>query len=294
MLKKCPECELQVSDKAMVCPHCGYPLVTSIQTKYNRPLKHKRLPNGFGQITELKNRHLRNRFRVMVTVGKNEYGRPISKLLKPQAYFKTYNEAYEALVEYNRSPYTLDEKITVLDLYTKWFVEYSKNISPSSTRTITSAWAYCSTLYNIPVQALRAYHIKNIMSEVASPHVKGRIKSVFNLMLDYAVERELVPHNVARTFKISKDVIKDQQLQMKEHIAFTPEEIGILWDNVDKPFVNIILLSIYSGFRPQEMCGLKTENIFIGRNIMVGGIKTEAGTDRIVPIHTRIRGIVRS
>ena len=26
MLMKCPECELQVSDKAIDCPHCGYPL----------------------------------------------------------------------------------------------------------------------------------------------------------------------------------------------------------------------------------------------------------------------------
>ena len=26
MLIKCPECELQVSDKAINCPHCGYPL----------------------------------------------------------------------------------------------------------------------------------------------------------------------------------------------------------------------------------------------------------------------------
>lgn len=26
MLIKCHECELQVSDKALSCPHCGYPL----------------------------------------------------------------------------------------------------------------------------------------------------------------------------------------------------------------------------------------------------------------------------
>ena len=25
MLIKCPECELQVSNKAIACPHCGYP-----------------------------------------------------------------------------------------------------------------------------------------------------------------------------------------------------------------------------------------------------------------------------
>lgn len=26
MLIYCPECELQISDKAITCPHCGYPL----------------------------------------------------------------------------------------------------------------------------------------------------------------------------------------------------------------------------------------------------------------------------
>ena len=53
----------------------------------------------------------------MVTVGKNENGRPIAKLLKPQAYFKTYNEAYEALVEYNKNPYDLDDDMSVAELY---------------------------------------------------------------------------------------------------------------------------------------------------------------------------------
>lgn len=36
MLLKCPECELPVSDKALICPHCGYPLV-----KDAKPLKKK-------------------------------------------------------------------------------------------------------------------------------------------------------------------------------------------------------------------------------------------------------------
>ena len=26
MLTTCPECELQISSKALVCPHCGFPL----------------------------------------------------------------------------------------------------------------------------------------------------------------------------------------------------------------------------------------------------------------------------
>ena len=53
MLIKCPECELQVSDKAASCPHCGYPLKEQKTKNINRkPNKRRRLPNGFGQITE--------------------------------------------------------------------------------------------------------------------------------------------------------------------------------------------------------------------------------------------------
>lgn len=33
MLTKCPECELQVSDKASTCPHCGYPLNVEAKKK---------------------------------------------------------------------------------------------------------------------------------------------------------------------------------------------------------------------------------------------------------------------
>ena len=99
MLTKCPECDLQVSDKAINCPHCGYPLKSNgtKRAKYNR--KRRRLPNGFGQISELKGKSLRKPYRAMVTIGKTDEGKPICKLLQPIAYFETYNEAYQALVE---------------------------------------------------------------------------------------------------------------------------------------------------------------------------------------------------
>lgn len=31
MLIVCPECSLQVSDKAFVCPHCGFPMKKDAQ-----------------------------------------------------------------------------------------------------------------------------------------------------------------------------------------------------------------------------------------------------------------------
>ena len=103
MLVKCAECDLQVSDKALACPHCGCPMGANIKqaSPRTRRNKRRRLPNGFGQISEVKGRNLRKPFRAMVAVGKEENGQPICKLLKPEAYFETYNEAYAALVSYH-------------------------------------------------------------------------------------------------------------------------------------------------------------------------------------------------
>ena len=61
MLMKCPECELNVSDKALSCPHCGYPLQSEVVQKRKKRTnknKRRRLPNGFGQISEIKNCNL--------------------------------------------------------------------------------------------------------------------------------------------------------------------------------------------------------------------------------------------
>lgn len=292
MLITCPECELQVSDRAFACPHCGYPMVAGIPVK-TKSKKHKRLPNGFGQISEMKGHNLRNKFRAMVTVGKTETGRPIVKALKPQSYFATYNEAYAALAEYNKNPYDLDDDLKVKELYEKWTDEYfAKLKSRSSERTIKSAWSYCSSVSNMRVRDIRARHIKGCMDEGTTPNIKSRIKSLFNLMLDYALEYELVDRNYARTFAVSDDILREQAESKRNHIPFTDKELELLWQNISMNYVDVILIQCYSGWRPQELGLLKLENINLEEGTMIGGMKTEAGTNRVVPIHPKIKALV--
>ena len=47
----------------------------------------------------------------------------------------------------------------------------------------------------------------------------------------------------------------------------------------------MILVGIYSGWRPQELATLKTADIDLEANTMKGGMKTDAGKNRVVPIH---------
>lgn len=306
MIINCPECELQVSDRALFCPHCGYPMQSKqVKKNYNRPKKRRRLPNGFGQITEIKNQNLRKPFRVMVTVGKTDKGRPICKLLKPVSYFETYNEAYAALVEYNRNPYDIKSSITVKELYEKWTEQYFQTLkSDSSIRTITSAWAYCSSVYNMNASDLRARHIKGCMENgVAvinkkerrpSASTKSRIKSLFNLMLDFALEYEIVDKNYARTFNLSSEIINEKAEAKRGHISFTDDEMNTLWEHVDdKMYVDVVLIQCYSGWRPQELGLIKLENVDLDNWTFSGGMKTTAGKNRVVPIHSKIRHLVK-
>lgn len=303
MLIKCPECELQVSDKASTCPHCGFPLQPNIKPRKprNKNNKRRRLPNGFGQISEIKNRNLRNPFRAMISVGKDANGRPICKPLKPESYFLTYNDAYAALVEYNKNPYDLEPSITVKELYEKWLPEHEKTVK--SARAIESAWSYCTAVYDMRVKDLRARHVKGCMEEGTSTYrgetrtpsasMKNQIKSLFNLMLDYALEYELVDRNYSRTFNLSEETIKEIVTVKQEHIPFTDEEMDLLWQHVDdKMMVDVLLIQCYSGWRPQEIGLLELKDVDLENWTFSGGMKTDAGTGRVVPIHSRIRHLV--
>lgn len=306
MLTKCIECDSQVSDKALICPHCGFPMKKERKEYAAKTTgKRLRLPNGFGQISEIKNRNLRNPFRAMVTVGKTPAGKYIVKPLKPQCYFASYNEAYAALIEYNKNPYDLGEALTVKELYEQWTEGYFKTLkSPSGIRTVKAAWSYCSSIYDMRVMDVRARHIKGCMEngtiEVKGKTVyptagmKARIKSMFNLMLDYALEYEIVERNYARTFNISEEIIQEQEKKRREHIPFSDEEMELLWENVDKKqYIDVILIQCYSGWRPQEIGLLRLENVDLEGWTIQGGMKTKAGANRIVPIHPRIRGLIQ-
>lgn len=297
MLTKCPECDLQISDKAIVCPHCGFPLKSSAK-KLPREKSRKRmkLPNGFGRITKIKGR-LRKPYRAMVTIGKDSTGRPIGRLLKPNAYFETYNEAYAALVEYNRDPFDLTNDITVQQLYEKWSKEYFDKIVLGTARSYKLAWRYSEPLRDMNIRDVRMRHVKTLYEEGTIVYrgekrkptdtIKLRIRSLWIAMFDYAVENEYLDRNRLKD-------LKNVSYSSKEnfHTIYYFDELQKIWDNADMETAKILLVQCYSGLRPGELLNLKKKNIDVDNNTMIAGSKTKAGKDRIVPIHPLIKNIV--
>lgn len=237
----------------------------------------------------------------MVTVDKTPEGRPICKLLKPQAYFETYNEAYTALLEYNKNPFDLSNDITVKELYERWSPLYYEKLE--SSRAYASAWKYCTSVYDLPVRELKIRHIKSCMyegrvqnrtgnlaeSHTASEVTRKNIKNLFALMLDYAIEQELVEKNYARGFKFNSETENSEH-----HIDFAENEMKAIWGAVDAiPDIKFLIIQCYTGMRPQEIGNILLENTHIEDGYFIGGMKTKAGKMRVIPIHPKIKEFVQ-
>lgn len=266
--------------------------------------------NGYGSITKMRDKNRRRPYRVRITIGWELGEDKAIQKVKTLGCFKSLKEAEEALAEFNKCPYDLTHKeMTFEDIYNVWSEEYFNKLKKiSSERTIKSAYSYCSGLYKMRMRDIRSHHLKDCMDKgyviptvgkdkgkkrFATANTKARIKSLFNLMFDYAYEHEVVDRNYARAFKISEDILEEKKQEQKPRIPFSNEEIEKLWDNVDKvKFVDMILIEIYTGFRPQELAILELKNVDIENGWIMGGLKTKAGIDRYVPIHPLIKDLV--
>ena len=297
-LLKCPECTHDVSDKAAACPHCGYPINTPTSTKPRiRNGKPTKLPNGYGTIQKLPGNR-RKPWQVLKTdkwvidaiTGKSK------QIRITIGCFSTREEAMIALAEYNKHPYDINvDSITFSEVYEKWSENYFPTLSnPSSIRTIKSAYSYCNGLYDMRMKDIRVSHLEGtVLNADVGDSTKSRIKSLFNMMYKYAVSHDICEKDYASVMFANGNPIKKET--KKQKVPFTDEEIQQLWNNKDAvPFTDMILIGIYSGWRPQELAILKTADIDLEAGTMQGGLKTDAGKNRIVPIHSIIRPLIEN
>lgn len=245
-----------------------------------------RNPNGYGSVHKLSGNR-RKPWRVRITV-KFEKGKQIYQTL---GYYAKQPEAIKALADYNANPYDITTNTTTFsDVYEKWSIEHFQDIVPSAVRTWKSAYNYCKPLYEMRFKDIKVSHLEDTIKNAdVGDNTKARIKSMFNLLYRFAMKHEICDKDYAalcNSVKKAKPEI--------ERVPFSKAEINTLWDNIQSPFVDMILIGIYSGWRPQELAILKTNDIDIENKTMKGGLKTDAGKNRIVPIHSKTLDLIQN
>ena len=246
-----------------------------------------RLPSGYGGIVKLRGNR-RKPYQVRLTKGFTDEGKQIYMYL---GYYARRGEALEALAEYNSSPYDITrETITFAEVYKKWSNEHFKKVSSSSIERYSNAYRkYCKSLYKMRFKDIRLTHLQAVIDNCGMAHpTRASIKTLFAVLTRFAMKNDIVDKDYAQYVDVGQ---REGKINRK---PFTQEEIDKLFKYVDTfDYLDTILIMIYSGLRVGEMLDLRIENIHLEERYMVGGSKTEAGKNRIIPINKKIEPFIR-
>lgn len=250
-----------------------------------------KFPNGYGGIVKLSGKR-RNPYCIRKTIGYEitKDGKTKQKL-SPIGYYPTKKAALLALISFNQDKTEkIKEYPTFEDVYQSWAKKHFPTISKSAIRKWNSAYHYCFPLYQRAFQKIKVENLEETITKanVGIP-TKVRMKSLFNMLYKYALKYEIVNKNYAELC----DNVKSGEKKIQRE-PFTDKEIKTLFENINYPFVDMILIGIYTGLRPKELCDLKNKDIDLKQKLLKGGSKTQAGKNRIIPIHPAIYQLIKN
>lgn len=250
-----------------------------------KPLK---MPNGYGSVYRLPGRR-RNPWIARVTTGwtmgiNKKTGQEVARqLYQTIGYFEKKEDAINALALHRVSPVSPKANITLGELHKEWSEIHYKEISKSTRETYVAAWKNLKKFERAKFKELRTSHWQSIIKSLShmSRSKLEKVKNVIILLYKYALENDIVNKNYGEFIKLPK-------IEKEEREIFSDLDIKKLFENAAKPWVDTILIMIYTGLRITEMLELTRFNVDMDKQIITGGIKTEAGKNRIIPIHPKI------
>lgn len=274
----CLKCKTNIDDDSIYCKFCGK---KQVKTDKARELKK---PNGYGSVIKLSGRR-RKPWAVRVTDcivdGKQSY-RYIS-------YHETKKAALEALAQEQICPTSPKTKITLSELFDEWKqTKAYQSLSRDTQYNYDAAYNHLSPLHNTVFNDLRTVHLEKLIDGLEkngkplSSSSKNKVKLLCGLLYKYAMQNDICNKNYAQFIKLTKQEKKEKEI-------YNQDEIKILFEHDNEPDVDTILILIFSGMRINEMLMLSKNDIDLENDTITGGLKTDAGRNRVIPIHPKIK-----
>lgn len=290
-----------------------------------RRKKYPKLPNGYGSIKRLSGKNRTNPYGVYPpTTEFTEDGIPVP--VKALCYVDDWYKGFTVLTWYRNGEYypgrekeltesgssnldgliakilgkytqsqrELADQKTFEDVFKEFYLwkfkkEYTtkRGKRTSSERSYRAAFKNCSKLHKNPFRALTTDDLQKTMDECAEKGLKHSslelVKNLYTQMYKYADANDLCDKKYSDYVKIG---IPDDD----EHgVPFSDEDLKILWAHKENDIIKVLLINCYSGFRISEFINLE---INLEERYFRGGLKTDAGRNRYVPIHSAIFPLV--
>lgn len=282
------------------------------------------LPSGFGSVRRLSGNR-RNPWGVYPPVTEwTEAGSPVTP--KALAYVSTWQKGFIILQAYHAGTYepdmlsTLDipalevedpdlqrvidrmiddwKRIhglpvqtgkTLREVYEMWYdwkfeQDKSRTYSDSVKQITQAAIKAVPGIADRPIRQLTEADVQAACDAV--PLGKGtvtRYQEVIKSVFTYAVKNDLIDVNVAADLRVT------QAPSNKPKGALPESLLRMLWENRSDSMAALILMLCYTGLRISEAAAVRID---LTQGILTGGLKTDAGRDRVIPIHPGIRQLV--
>ena len=251
----CIKCNKPLPDGALFCPACG-------KKQAQEKRKTLKRPNGSGTVYKLSGRRKRPwvASKAKVVIG----------------YYETKTEALRALERVSDATITDKYNMTFAEVYTAWSTAHFKNVGPKGKEQYERAYDVFKSLHDRKFRSLR----KSNYQEVLEPHMSkaystvSKYKQLITQMSAWAMDEDIITVNYA-----SRVALPENQPTEKE--IFSNDDIQKLVDD-DSEAAKVVLMLICTGMRINELFQLPL-NDYHG-NYVIGGEKTDAGKNRVIPI----------
>jgi len=247
-----------------------------------------RLPKGYGQIVKLSGKR-RRPYAVRMEVEEEKQAGVWVRKTKYLEYFAKRSDALDWLAKYNAGIEVdirpqVDTLPTFADVFRgffDWYRAKNTDISRGTLYGYKEGFKMSAALHPMKFSAIRTADLQAVISQHkhTSKSSVNRIIKLFHGMYQYAGMNDIIDKDYSRFV-----FVECTQSEEKVHKPFTDEEIKTLYDAGEED----ILIMIYTGMRIGELLKLETANVHLDERYMIGGLKTAAGKNRIIPLHETI------
>lgn len=255
---QCRKCREQLPEGAAFCPSCG----TKQQTASK---KHLKRPNGFGTIYKLS--------------GRRRKPWAIRKDGQYLGAYETRTAALEALDKMAGTPVRDTYNYTFADVFKAWKPEHFPELTDAGRTQYEHDFdTIFKELHDRKFRELRTADFQAILDRYADRSVStvNKYKQLLTQMGKWAMREEIVTANFASFCKLHGRASKAQE-------PMTDEEISRIEKAAEtNEAAKIVCMLLSTGMRIGELFRLPLADYH--GDYVVGGEKTKAGRDRIIPI----------
>lgn len=281
----CPKCKSTPPEGSTYCNVCGKKLLST----------QKRRTKSRGNGTGCAYYDPVHRYWVAQMI--DGYRRPADEshqmipIKKTKGGFKRREDAlaYCAMVKAEKNK-TAVINMTLKEVYDAWDPWYSPRVDPDTFGCYRAAFAHFKPLHDVNMRDISAGDLQKCMDDCPRGHrTHQNMKCTAGLLWAYAVDHNLADKDITENLYIGKGASVQRDPLTDIEVEKIRQQIG------KDRYAPYIYALCYLGYRPGEMLEIRKNQVseHDGRLFIIEGKKTDAGRDRVVPVHKKIETIIR-